>query len=71
MWEPLLQVFSWFLWFGIVFSTGAFVATIASLVHQRRSASSTHLLEESTLLRILVGVAVLGSSMGIAKALMS
>lgn len=70
VWEPLQQVFSWFLWFGIVLSVASFVATIGMLAHQRRSASSTSLLEEATLIRICVASAVLGSSASIANALL-
>ncbi|WP_433717303.1 hypothetical protein ACQP2U_43215 (plasmid) [Nocardia sp. CA-084685] len=72
VWDPLYyKAFSWFLWFGIVFSIGTFIATIGALAWQRRSASSTNLLEEATLLRILLGVALLGSSMAIAQSLLS
>jgi len=70
VWDPLQQVFSWLLWFGIVLSVASFVGTIGMLAHQRRSASSTSLLEESTLIRICIASAVLGSSASIANALL-
>ncbi|WP_194829286.1 hypothetical protein [Nocardia sp. XZ_19_231] len=58
----LEQVFSWFLWFAAVFSVASLVATVMTLVWMRRSASSTHLIEESVLLRILIATVITSSS---------
>lgn len=66
---PLGQAFQWFLWFGVIFSIASFVATVMILTWQRRSSASIHLLEEATLIRILIASAVLGSALEIADRL--
>ncbi|MEU7631874.1 hypothetical protein AB0C34_18070 [Nocardia sp. NPDC049220] len=60
--EPLTQIFGWFLWFGALLACASFIATVMILVWQRRSSASTQLLEESTLIRILIAAATLGSA---------
>jgi hypothetical protein len=50
--------------------TASFIATVGMLAHQRRSASSTSLLEESTRIRICVASAIFGSSAALANALL-
>ncbi|WP_043738448.1 hypothetical protein [Nocardia asiatica] len=60
--EPLAQIFTWFLWFGALLSLAGFISTVMILVWQRRSSASTQLLEEATLIRILIAAAALGSA---------
>lgn len=67
---PLMTVFSWLMWFGAVFSIASFMLTLAMLAWQKRSASSTHLVEEAVLLRICIAAAVLGSATSTANALL-
>lgn len=67
---PLMTVFGWLLWFGAVFAAASFMLTLAMLAWQKRSAASTHLVEESVLLRICIASAVLGSATSLANALL-
>ncbi|WP_107661067.1 hypothetical protein [Nocardia suismassiliense] len=67
---PLSTLFGWFVWFATLLAIASFVATVSMIVWQRRSASSTHLLEEAALIRICIASAILSAAMPIAQELM-
>ncbi|MFR9753956.1 hypothetical protein ACL02S_23355 [Nocardia sp. 004] len=67
---PLNTLFGWFIWFATFLAVASFVATVSMLIWQRRSASSSQLLEESSLIRICIASAIFSVAMPIAHELM-
>lgn len=60
VWEPLMGVLGWGLWFGAFVCAVAFIACCGVLVNQRKS-TGTQVIEDATLLRIMICAAVIGS----------
>ncbi|MGV9836467.1 hypothetical protein ACWDUL_20090 [Nocardia niigatensis] len=67
VYSQLSKVFGWFLWMAIVLSIIGLIAAVTTLLWQRRSQASTHLLEEAVVLRILIACAVTASCAAIAN----
>lgn len=60
VWEPLMSVLGWGLWFGAFVCAVAFIVCCGVLVNQHKS-TGTQVIEDSTLLRIMICAALIGS----------
>lgn len=69
VWDPLMEVLSYVLWAGTALCVVALVICGAVLVNQRKS-TGTQVVEDATLIRILVCVAVIGSATTIANTIL-
>ncbi|NKR30049.1 hypothetical protein GS966_25535 [Rhodococcus hoagii] len=64
-----MTVLGWGLWFGAFVCVVAFVACCAVLVNQRKS-TGTQVIEDSTLLRIMICAALIGSVSALTNAIL-
>lgn len=69
VWEPLLEVLGYVLWAGTALCVVALVICGAVLVNQRKS-TGTQVVEDTTLVRILVCAALIGSATTIANTIL-
>ncbi|MBY6708077.1 hypothetical protein HQ308_14825 [Rhodococcus sp. BP-241] len=70
VWNPLMTALSWLLWIGIIVCVAALITCGAILVNQRKS-TGVQIVETATLARILLCATVIGSSSGLAQAVMA
>lgn len=69
VWNSLMTVLGWALWFGAFVCAVAFLTCCAMLVNQRKS-TGTQIVEDTTLLRIMIAAAVIGSTSGLTNAIL-
>lgn len=69
VWDPFMTVFNWGLWFGAFVCAVAFVTCCAVLVNQRKS-TGTQVIEDATLLRIMICAALIGSASAITNTIL-
>ncbi|MBM9838634.1 hypothetical protein JO861_18975 [Rhodococcus hoagii] len=69
VWDPLIEVLSYVLWAGTALCVAALVICGAVLVNQRKS-TGTQVVEDATLVRILLCAAVIGSATTIANTIL-
>ncbi|NKR65267.1 hypothetical protein GS491_26710 [Rhodococcus hoagii] len=69
VWDPLIEVLGYVLWAGTALCVVALVICGAVLVNQRKS-TGTQVVEDATLVRILVCAAVIGSATTIANTIL-
>lgn len=70
VWQPIMEGLSWLLWFAIITCIAALFVCGAMFVNQRKS-TGTQIIEDATLMRILICAAIIGSASGIAKAVLA
>lgn len=70
VWQPINTGLSWLLWFAIVTCIAALFVCGAVFVNQRKS-TGTQMVEDATLMRILICAAIIGSASGIAQAVLA
>lgn len=70
VWQPIMTGLSWLLWFAIITCVAALMVCGAVFVNQRKS-TGTQIVEDATLMRILICAAVIGSASGIARAVLA
>lgn len=70
VWQPIMTGLSWLLWMSIITCIAALFICGAVFVNQRKS-TGTQMVEDATLARILICVAIIGSASGIAQAVLA
>ncbi len=70
VWQPILKGLSWLLWFAMVACVAALMVCGAVFVNQRKS-TGTQIVEDATLVRILICAVIIGSASSIAQAVLA
>lgn len=70
VWQPIMTGLSWLLWFAIITCVAALFVCGAMFVNQRKS-TNQQIIEDATLMRILICAAIIGSASGISQAVLA